>query len=70
MISECCSTGKPVFIFDDEKISSPKHRIFHQQLFKNKYAVSFSNTITFFSRNSFPKLQEAKRILSLIHPKF
>ena len=70
MISECCSTGKPVFIFDDEKISSPKHRIFHQQLFKNKYAVSFSDTITFFSRNSFPKLQEAKRILSLIHPKF
>jgi mitochondrial fission protein ELM1 len=70
MISECCSTGKPVFIFDEKKISSAKHRIFHQQLFKNNYAVPFSNTLTFFSKNSSPKLQEAKRISSLIRNKF
>jgi mitochondrial fission protein ELM1 len=70
MISECCSTGKPVYIFDEEKISSSKHRIFHQQFFKNNYAVLLSNTITFLKKGSFPKLQEAKRVSSLICSKF
>ena len=70
MISQCCSTGKPVFIFDDKKISSSKHRIFHEQLYSQKYALPFDEKIDL--NNIFPanKLQEAKRISSLISSKF
>ncbi len=70
MISECCSTGKPVFIFDNNKISSPKHRAFHQQLFQNNYAKNFTINADFNNPCPSKKLQEAKRISSLICNKF
>jgi mitochondrial fission protein ELM1 len=70
MISECCSTGKPVFIFDDKSLTSLKHRIFHQHLFTNNYALPFSNKINLNQNHSLKKLQEAKRISSLICDKF
>ncbi len=66
MISECCSTGKPVYIFDEKEISSPKHRRFHSSLFEKNYARDLTKTSEKLE-NFFPeKLQETKRVASLI----
>lgn len=65
MISECCSTGKPVFIFDDKEISSKKHRKFHQSLFKKNIALSLE--IKNFEReNKFISLNETNRISKIL----
>jgi len=66
MISECCSTGKPVLIFDDLKISSIKHRKFHQKLIEDKYAKFFDDDIENIVKFKPFKLQETKRISALI----
>jgi len=78
MISECCSTGKNVFIFDKKNISSKKHRLFHQELYQNEYALPFEKianqrleSISYIIKN-FPqkKLNEANRIAKIIARKF
>ena len=64
MISECCSTGKPVYIFDEEEISSPKHRRFHEELVVKNYAKKLSpEPLEDFSPE---KLAETKRVANLI----
>jgi len=66
MISQCCSTGKSVFIFDDGKISSKKHQKFHKTLIAKNYAKFFDKN--FLELNIFkPKeLQEVIRISKII----
>jgi hypothetical protein len=66
MISECCSTGKPVYIFDEKEISSPKHRRFHNTLFEKNYAKDLAKTSKKLENFSPEKLQETKRVASLI----
>jgi mitochondrial fission protein ELM1 len=74
MISECCSTGKNVFIFDQKNISSKKHRLFHQQLYENNYALPFEKienldqqSISDISKKiTNKKLSEAQRIAQII----
>ncbi|NBV06512.1 MAG: hypothetical protein EBS06_04665 [Proteobacteria bacterium] len=66
MISECASTGKPVYIFDQAKISSDKHRKFHHNLVTENYARKLVNNL----ENFLPKkLQETKRVALLIKNK-
>lgn len=66
MISECCSTGKKVYIYDKDKISTKKHRIFHKFLEKNNYAKFFDNS--YFKNHDFTPLilNESSRIAKLI----
>jgi len=45
MISEALNCGKAIYIFDEKKISTKKHRLFHQYLFKNKFANKFDKNI-------------------------
>jgi len=66
MISECCSTGKNVFIFDKRKISTKKHQKFHEFLFRNNYAIKLKNGNIKLKDFKLKKLQESKRIASLI----
>ncbi len=66
MISECASTGKPVYIFDAENISTAKHRRFHQNLFDENYAKKFSDDLQSLENFSQKKLQETKRVASII----
>ena len=66
MISECCSTGKSVFIFDDGKISSKKHQKFHKSLIENNYAKYFVKNYHELNDFNPTKLQEVKRICKLI----
>jgi mitochondrial fission protein ELM1 len=69
MISECCSTGKPTYIFDEKNISSKKHRQFHQNLFDENFAKIFSSELSRLENFSSKKLQETKRIALIAHDK-
>lgn len=69
MISECCSTGKPVYIFDEEKISSAKHRKFHQELIAKNYAKKLTKNLIILKKFSEKKLQETKRVALIIKSK-
>ena len=66
MISECCSSGKPVYIFDDQEISSPKHHQFHLDLFLNKYAKKLAVSTERLQNFPSKKLQETKRVAGII----
>jgi mitochondrial fission protein ELM1 len=66
MISECCSLGKPVFIFDDGIISSKKHQKFHKILIEKKYAKYFDKKCLEFNDFNSPILNEVKRISQII----
>lgn len=39
MLSESCTTGKPVYIFSPEENASEKHKQFHRSLIENNYAT-------------------------------
>jgi len=66
MISECCSTGKPVYIFDEGEISSKKHRKFHQNLLKENYVKKLDLRILALENFHPKKLQETKRVAQII----
>lgn len=70
MISECCSTGKPVYIFDEKEISAKKHRLFHQNLFAENYAKKLPRNSLKLENFLPQKLQETKRVAALIRAKF
>lgn len=66
MISEACGTGKPVYIFDNNNISSKKHRIFHHQLLSMNCAFTFDKKSNILFEQKTNKLNEAKRISLII----
>lgn len=66
MISECCSTKKPVYIFDDEFISSKKHKVFHQELFANNNAKKFDIRQNKLEKFEAISLNECKKIAKLV----
>jgi len=70
MISECCSMGKPVYIFDDKDISTKKHRKFHHDLFAQNYAKKFIAGLKKLEKFSSKKLQETKRVSMMIRSNF
>jgi mitochondrial fission protein ELM1 len=70
MISECCSSGKPVYIFDEKEISSKKHRRFHENLIEENYAKKFSPNLEILENFTSKKLEETKRVADIIRKKF
>ena len=66
MISECCSTGKPVYIFDEKEISSKKHRKFHRDLFAGNYARELLGGEKELENFVPQKLWETKRVALLV----
>lgn len=66
MISECCSTGKPVYIFDEKEISSKKHRKFHRDLIAENYARELSGGEKELENFAPKKLWETKRVAMLV----
>lgn len=66
MISEVCSTSKPVYIFDENKISSKKHKRFHKSLLLENYARKLNENIEKLEKFSVKKLNETKRIALII----
>ncbi len=69
MISEVCSTKKPVYIFDKRKIATSKHRRFHKSLFLEDYARKLDKKISELEDYESKKLDEARRIASIIKEK-
>jgi mitochondrial fission protein ELM1 len=66
MCSECCSIGKPVYIFDNKNLATKKHRLFHEDLFKNNYARKLKDDLITLE-NFYPKkLSETKRVADII----
>lgn len=70
MISECCSTEKPVFIFDEKNISSKKHRRFHSDLYKGGYAKPLMFTKSTLENYLYRGLAESRRVASIVVDKF
>jgi len=66
MISETCSTGKPVYIFDEKNISTPKHRSFHQALLDENYIKKIDEKTAALKDFSSKKLNETKRVAEII----
>jgi len=66
MISECCSTGKPVYIFNEKEISAKKHKRFHENLFDENYAKKLVRNLKKLENFSSRKLQETKRVAAII----
>lgn len=66
MISESCSTGKPVYIFDEKNISTKKHRKFHHDLFSQNYAKKIDEKTCLLENFSSKKLNETKRVAQII----
>lgn len=66
MISECCSTKKPVYIFDDRMLATKKHRRFHRNLFDENYAQKLERNLKKLEDFSPKKLDETRRIAKII----
>ncbi len=66
MISECCSTEKPTYVFNCDQLPSKKHQRFLQYMLRNRFIKKLNinkNLLRTFEVN---KLQETKRIASII----
>lgn len=70
MISETCSTGKPVYIFDEKNISTKKHRKFHQELIAQNYAKKIDEKTCLLDKFTSKKLSETKRVAQIISDSF
>lgn len=70
MISQCCSTGKPVYIFEEKEISAKKHHNFQQNLIAENYAKKLLKNLAILENFLPKKLQEAKRVAGIIRNKF
>ncbi len=66
MISESCSTGKPVYIFDEDNISTKKHKIFHKCLLLENYVRRLEDKTNLLEKFSPRKLNETKRVALVI----
>ncbi len=70
MISETCSTGKPVYIFDEAGLSASKHRSFHHDLLEQNYIKKIDEKTCLLENFSSKKLNETKRVADIILKKF
>lgn len=67
MISEACSTGKPVYVYATRTLCPKKHRHFHQKLFEAGYAQSFDGKVDLRGHTWQPKvLNVAKELADII----
>lgn len=66
MISEVCSLEKSVYIYDNAKISSKKHKKFHKCLLLENYVKELNHTISSLEDVAGKKLDETDRIAKII----
>lgn len=69
MVSESCSTGKPVYIFAPEDNVGKKHLRFCKKLVKDGFAKFLTTKTSKFDKFKYKPLNEAKRISRLIKKK-
>jgi mitochondrial fission protein ELM1 len=66
MISECCYTGRPVFIYAPDKITGNKHKSFHKILFDHAYATKLTNDESIYNFKPAAILDETEKIAKII----
>lgn len=66
MISECCYTGKSVFIYAPDNITGIKHKLFHKILFDNFYATKLVDNDSIYNFKPKLILDEMTRISNQI----
>lgn len=66
MCTECCATGVPVYIFAPDEMMSPKHKRFHQTLYREKFAVPLGTDGIQPRANLNPAETVAKKILEML----
>lgn len=67
MCSEACATGKPVYIFSSDDFTKPKHRRFHNQLYRDGYAKPHAEFLDTVFKWSGKKLEPAMLLAERIH---
>lgn len=68
MMSEACTVGKPVFLFQPAHYHAPKHQHLVEILLKKGYAVSSSGDMAL--RGAIPKLETSNQVAARIHELF
>ena len=68
MVSECCSTGKPAYIYMPENFSK-KHKLFCKNLIDNNIAKMFNTNIDKLEKYKYKPLNEVERIKNIINNK-
>lgn len=66
MVSECCSTGKPTYIYMPKKSISKKHHSFCESLIIKKTAREFNKDVTDLEAYIYTPLDELNRIMKII----
>lgn len=69
MVSEGCSTGKPVYIYMPENSMAKKHKLFCNNLIQNGLAKEFNNSIDNIESYEYTPLDEISRIKNIINSK-
>ncbi len=69
IISDCLSTGKPVYVFRKDKVLTTKHIKFLDYLAKRGYIQYISEAVESFKDWSYTPLNEAKRVSEIIKDK-
>ena len=66
MVSEACSTGKPVYVYMPKDILSKKHYRFCKKLLDDGYIEEFNENTTDFEVYSYKPLNEVERLNKII----
>lgn len=69
MVSESCSTGKPVYVYMPRESLGKKHRRFCDSMIKDKYVKEFGSNTKKLEKYSYKPLNEAERIGNVINKK-
>jgi len=69
MVSEACSTGKPVYVYMPDSALGKKHKRFCKRLLENGYIKEFNKNILDLEKFKYEPLNEAKRVAGIVMKK-
>jgi uncharacterized protein len=69
MVSEACSTGKPVYVYMPNEALAKKHKRFCQGLMSNNYIKEFREETKKLENYKYKPLNETQRIVNIIKQK-
>lgn len=66
MVSEACSTGKPVYVYMPESALGKKHMRFCKKMIEEGYVKEFDENISDLEQYEYEPLNEAKRVAEIV----
>ena len=70
IISEVCSLGKTIYVYNPFKHIDRKHKLFINDMLENGFIKLFDKNIMEFKKNSYIPLDETTRIANFIKEKY